>query len=80
MWVKSAILLFVFITLTWTLAFLYLTSYSTFMLYTFSAINCSQGLLIIVLYCIKNNSVSSINKNSYYLNIKLTYINFYLGI
>ncbi|XP_029345883.1 latrophilin Cirl isoform X1 [Acyrthosiphon pisum] len=57
MWLKSAILLFVFITSTWTLAFLYIASYSTFMLYIFSAVNCSQGLLIIILYCIKNNSV-----------------------
>jgi len=68
MWLKSAILLFVFITSTWTLAFLYIASYSTFMLYIFSAVNCSQGLLIIILYCIKNNSVSFVNlscKNKY---------------
>lgn len=63
MWLKSAFLLFVFITLTWTLAFLYVVSYSTFMLYIFSAVNCSQGLLIIVLYCIKNNSVSFMKIN-----------------
>ncbi|XP_050426241.1 latrophilin Cirl [Adelges cooleyi] len=57
MWLRSAILLLIFITLTWTLAFLYVTSYSTFRLYIFSAVNCSQGLIIILLYCIKNNSV-----------------------
>ncbi|XP_050526873.1 latrophilin Cirl [Daktulosphaira vitifoliae] len=57
MWLRSAILLLIFIMLTWTLAFFYITSYSIFMLYIFSVVNCSQGLLIVLLYCIKNNSV-----------------------